>query len=406
MARLLCVWEQGGQLGHLNSLKLPIELALQMGHEVFLAARELYNVKLVLGDLPITLLQAPFKQHIAAAAADQYLSYTHLIHRQCFSTADELEGFVRAWRGIFELVNPAAVMFDHSPTALIAALPFAFQKILIGQGFEIAPPPAAEGAPFAPFPTTTLTPEVSAQLLHHDAALLERINQVLASECGYRLEHLHGMYAQADHCLCMTWPALDPFGPRSDLHYLGAQSLQIERAPQWPQGPGARVFGYLQFFPGLQILLNDLQAAGVRALLCVRDAPVEWVQATADKPVRVTTEPVDIRRVAAEANWVISHANHSTVAALAGLPQLLIPRHQEQLFLALRLVRRGCAAMAFQDQPGFTKAIEAMQMQTALASNALQLQAELATIEPQRSVEWTRNVLTQTLGNDAEFSPI
>jgi len=43
------------------------------------------------------------------------------------------------------------------------------------------------------------------------------------------------------------------------------------------------------------------------------------------------------------------------------LPQLVIPLHQEQLFLALRLVSRGGAAMAFQDQNAYTAAIDTVQ---------------------------------------------
>jgi hypothetical protein len=67
------------------------EVALQMGHEVFLAARELRHVKSVLGDLPVKVLQAPFKQNIGNATADQFLSYTHLIARHCFADANELD---------------------------------------------------------------------------------------------------------------------------------------------------------------------------------------------------------------------------------------------------------------------------------------------------------------------------
>jgi UDP:flavonoid glycosyltransferase YjiC (YdhE family) len=91
--------------------------------------------------------------------------------------------------------------------------------------------------------------------------------------------------------------------------------------------------------------------------------------------VRITNEPVDIHQVASQARFVINHANHSTVATLcaAGVPQLLIPRFQEQLFLALQLVRQGCAAMAFQDQTGFSNAVTAMLNQPSIVSQAKQM---------------------------------
>ena len=375
MARLLCVWEQGGQLGHLNRLKLPIEVALQMGHEVFLAARELRHVKSVLGDLPVTVLQAPFKQNIENAGADQYLSYTHLIARQCFSDADELDALCGAWRGLYDLVQPQAVLFEHSPTALVAALPYGFKKVLIGQGFMLPPAPESIDAPFAVFPTTPDTPQAREALLKDDAALLGCINQSLERSGGLHVRHVYGIYAQADHTFCMTWPAMDPFGPRTGLHYLGAPSMHLKRAPEWPHGGGPKVFGYLQMFLGLPQLIQDLAQAGVNGLLCVRDAPADMVAAHSQGPVRITTEPVDIHQIALQARFVINHANHSTVATLcaAGVPQLLIPRFQEQLFLALQLVRQGCAAMAFQDQTGFSNAVTAMLNQPSIALQAKQM---------------------------------
>jgi hypothetical protein len=399
MARLLCVWEQGGQLGHLNRLKRPIELALQMGHEVFLAARELRNVKAVMGDLPITLLQSPFKQNLDNAGADQYLSYTHMLTRQCFSDADELDALTRAWRSLFDLVQPQAVLFDHSPTALVGALSHRFKKIVIGYGFEIPPAFAGPDVPFGRFPTTPDTQQVHSALLKDDSALLGCINQVLMRQSAAPLGRLTDIYAQVDHTLCLTWPALDPFGPRADLQYLGSQSLEGGQVPQWPPGVGPKVFGYLQAFPSLPQLLQDLQSAGVRALLCVRDAPDQWVQSQPIGPVRLTNALVDMRCVASEADWAISHGNHTTAATLAraGLPQLLIPRHQEQLFLSLRLVRRGSAAMVFQDQTGFSAAIAAMRDQPLLATQARLLQTELAPIDPQHGIFMIMDVLYKAL---------
>ena len=102
MARILCVWELGTDLGHLSHLRLPIEIALQLGHEVYLAARQLNRIPDVLGDMPIVYLQAPFKQNVVAADQSAFLSYTHLMARQCFSGADELEMYARAWQAIFE----------------------------------------------------------------------------------------------------------------------------------------------------------------------------------------------------------------------------------------------------------------------------------------------------------------
>jgi UDP:flavonoid glycosyltransferase YjiC (YdhE family) len=58
---------------------------------------------------------------------------------------------------------------------------------------------------------------------------------------------------------------------------------------------------------------------------------------------------------------------------LAGLPQLLIPRHQEQLLLARRLVAQGSALLAYQDQPGYAKEINALLTNPDLRTSAATL---------------------------------
>jgi hypothetical protein len=66
MARIVFVWEQGAKIGHLNNLRLPIEIAVKTGHQVILVARELHGLKSIICDLPITCMQAPFKQNTVA----------------------------------------------------------------------------------------------------------------------------------------------------------------------------------------------------------------------------------------------------------------------------------------------------------------------------------------------------
>ena len=55
MARVLCVWEQGTNLGHLSHLRAPLQVAQALGHELTLAARELHRIPEVLTGLRLGL---------------------------------------------------------------------------------------------------------------------------------------------------------------------------------------------------------------------------------------------------------------------------------------------------------------------------------------------------------------
>ena len=380
MATVLCTWELGSGLGHWSTLLLPIEAALRMGHRVLVAARHLSHATEVLRDLPVTYLQAPFKQDVQPADHSAFQCFGHLIRRQSFSDSAELAMYLRAWRALFDLAKPDLVLFKHSPTALIASRSYRFKKVVIGNGFSIPPQHFSDSTPFAPFVTTPRTPEVMHALRADDAALLGVINTALTQLGSAGFSSLAEVYAQADERIFLTWPELDHFGTRPGVHYLGSPRPQRRDAPVWPPGGGAKVFAYVSMVPAMEQLLRDLAEARVCTLMYVRDLPQPLKDRYASDQMRFVGQPVDLSEVAARAAWVINHANHASAAAfmVAGVPQLLIPRHQEQLFLALRLRSQGCALMAFQDQPGFATEISAMGTNPLLRQHAQRLQQQCA----------------------------
>ncbi len=379
MGRLLCVWEQGGHLGHLSHLRMPVEVALAAGHTVYVAVRELQQVRLVLGDLPVQYLLSPCKPDAPVASQQEFLSYTQLLDRQCFGSAAELQLYLGAWRTLFDVVQPDLVLFEHSPTALVAAHAYRFKKVNIGTGFTVPPGPADGSAPFLPFPHIRLTPQTTSVLLQADRQMLERINQSLAWLGAAPLPNLHAIFAQVDAQYLMTWPELDQFGERSSACYLGVEPPLARALPEWPSAGGQKVFAYIDAFPALEVLLQDLRAASTCCLLFVRKLPNPMRQAFTSASMQFVDHPVDLAAVASQADWVISHGGHSTVAFFArkGLAQLLIPRHQEQLFTALRVVSQGGAGMAFQDQSAYGAAVTAMVGNAQLRSHARTLGVRL-----------------------------
>lgn len=381
MARVLCVWELGAELGHISKLRLPMAIALEEGHQVFLAARELRRVKLILGDMPITYFQAPLK-HRDLRPEPIHQSFGQMLAHQCFGNVDETEILLRAWGSLFDLVQPDLVLFEHSPLALAAAYGRPFKKVLVGSGFMLPPLPLQPSDPFAPFITTPRTPEMLQALSAHDAGLVQTINQAIARTGRPLLSALSDIYAQADHYFLMTWPQLDHFGPREGLYYLGTEPPQPQAAALWPPGAGPKVFGYLHPIPMLERLLQDLRAAQVCTLLVVRDLPEELKRTYSGDHLRFSDQLVDLAQVAREADWVISHANHNTVATFmfAGVPQLMIPLHQEQLFAGLRLVQQGVAALAFQDQSSFVNEITLLNTNLEMRDKAVKLAAQCTAI--------------------------
>jgi hypothetical protein len=381
----------------LSNLRLPIEIAIAQGHRVVVAARELDNIPKVLGNLPVHYLQAPFRQHRTSIDAAALPSFTHLLARQCFTNVDELAMHLRVWRNMFDLVRPDLVLFEHSPTALIAAHSYRFKKIVVGNGFTV-PPAQAEGAttPFASFPTTSNTPAVQQGLLHDDAEVLKLINLSLPLVGAPALASMHAIYAQADAVFLMTWPVLDQFGARANEAYIGIEPPQRRAEPEWPGGHGPKVFGYLQLFPALETLLQDLTTAQVCALLYIRGLPAELRRKWTGPQLQFADQPVDLSSVAKQSDWVINHGNHSTSAHFlaSGVPQLMIPLYQEQLFLAQNLAQEGAALIAYQDQASFAPVVTELHLQPKYRLHAKRLALQCGPYDTQHLGNTVRRVFT------------
>lgn len=399
MATVLCTWELGANLGHFSQLRIPIELALAAGHRVVVAARHLQFAHVALGGLAVDYMQAPFKHEAAPLTTAQSLSMGRVMAHQCFSSAEELQTYLSAWRGIFDAVRPDMVLFEHSPTAMIAAYGLPFHKVSTGNGFA-NPVPSTEKMPFGFFPNSPRDAGTLAQLHGDDQRLLRIIHAAQSMRGQPELPDLNTIFGQLDAQWLMTWPQLDHFGARPEALYLGSAPLAQGAAVQWPKGPGPRVFGYLGTPPSIVQLLESLQQANVCALLYARRVPAQLRKRFEGPSMRFIDAPVDLRVVASEADWVINQGNHSTLAAfaLAGIPQLLIPEHQEHYFLTLRMLEHKAAAMAYQNQKSFANAVQAMMTHQPLREGANKLAQSMAAsvvAEPEQTI---RQQLRQILG--------
>ncbi|HEX4000857.1 MAG TPA: hypothetical protein VHX65_20080 [Pirellulales bacterium] len=260
MATILLAWELGGGLGHLMNLR-PIAIELpRRGHRVFAALRDLSQAHKIFGGSGVALLQAPFK-HGRMLEIQPCCTFAHILHNVGFSNVDELSTMVGAWRQIFEFVRPDLIVFDHSPTALLAARGVAVRKALIGTGF-FAPPNVA------PLPNLRTWLAVDrAQLQTDESQVLATMNATLDRLGQSPLQNVAELFAEVDENFLLTFRDLDCYERPAETNYFGMWAGNIGAPPQWPAGPGRKVFGYLKPFSELPRLLQELCRSGNPTLL-------------------------------------------------------------------------------------------------------------------------------------------
>jgi hypothetical protein len=373
----------GSNLGHLTNLKLFVDAAIEQGHKVSLAIRELQNVTTIFDSKTIKLYQAPHIRRQKQSYSQPIVSFSQLIHRQVFTNEQELTGLYLAWNSLFDAVNPDLVVYDHSPSALVASVGKSWQKWIVGSGFLI---PRTDGPFMGVFPGLKPSIENDSVLQAAENSLLKTINSVLESNHVEPLKSVKHIYQQSEQQLLLTLPELDHFGARSNGQYLGVKLGRSGVEPRWLAGDGCKVFVYLRPFPQMAELFNTLLENSVRILLYARDIP-EALQKKFQGKISFSALPVNLTLAYAEADYVISHGNHGAAAQAlyCGVPQLLIPKQQEQMLLAKRVEQLGMGVVAHRSQPEY---LSTWQKLTSITKQSISQQtASIIGSQPQSSAE-------------------
>lgn len=373
MATVVCIWEQGSNLGHLGNLRQVALRSIERGHQVWVLAKDLENVHRLFSDLPVHIMQSPVKRTAGDDGKRILQSFSQLIRHSCYRDRKDLKTYVQAWRSVFEVLKPDIVFYDHSPLALVASWGLTFTKVLLGSGFTLPP---TETPLFGVFPTVSNTQQQLIKNRQQEQTLLEDIASVYNELDLSGFNQVADIYRQADHVIRLTIPEFDHFGPRPVGGYVGV----------WPSFGGAelcwsgvkkyKVFAYLQPFVQLPVLLDQLVEANAEVVIYSPSLKQKDRQRLASSLVKFSDDPLDLQSVAGQVDFAITHGNHdtSTQLSLAGTPLLLIPRHQEQQLFSLRLQRLGVGVSSFQDQASYASEINELLNNSSYRENAVALQ--------------------------------
>ncbi len=336
--RILFAWELGANFGHL-SRDLPLaRLCHGRGFEVVMVVGDLATTARLLVDEGVTLLQAP-RLRPPAGRRRLPVNYADMLLREGYEDEVALAGALAGWRGLIELIRPSCLVFDHAPTALLAARSSELPALILGPGFEI--PPAGDVLP-------SFRPEQDiprATLRAAEELWLVRVNAVLAGVRATPLARLSELFAP-ERTWFTTFEELDPFAPRPQARYIGPVALMpAAREVAWQTRGAPRVFAYLRpSVPRVEQLLEALQGLGAEVLCVMPGIPDEWRSRFAR--LRCLDHPVDIATALGGADLVVCYGTHTVAQALLfGRPVLLVPQVIEQYLSGLAFERTGTGLM-------------------------------------------------------------
>ena len=347
MARIMFAWELGLGFGHLAPYLDLVKALKKKGHVVVFAARDVTNAEKVFGRDGVVILQAPIMLRKAANPYKVQYNYTQLVHNNGFADPLDLLARVKAWLHLFQYVRPDVTLFDHSPTALVAARAVKSKRILSGSGF-LVPPPGV------PLPNMRYWEKFDTpQVQRSEDGVVERINKVLGAMKIAPLAHMEDLF-KADAQFLLGFGELDHYPQRKNGNYLGIfPSAMNADEPKWPAAGNRRVFAYLHPFKTLPVLLQVLKKLGLRTLIYAPDVPDEFKKKHASESIAWAARPLDMKKVAAQCDLGITSGTYGTTCdlLLAGKPVLMMPQNLERIMVTRRVLQTRAGLVAPINRP-------------------------------------------------------
>jgi UDP:flavonoid glycosyltransferase YjiC (YdhE family) len=322
----------------------------------------------------------------------QTLTFPVALRDGGFDDAAELIALTTSWQSLIALVKPDLIVTEHAPAALLAAALLRLPCARLGSSFMV-PPLSAPMPVLAPWWSKASLAERQAA----DSLAESVINQCCAHFGHPGFENFAAFHGTAEDYV-KTWPELDHYGPQAGRYYYGPMiGFEGSTRPPWPKGEGAKIFAYLPAdVRDRAVMIEALTAYGAPTLLHGGTAPEQL-----PAHIHFSPQAVDMAYVGEQAQVVINHAGHGTVAAALrfGKPQLLLPSTLERNILAYRVARAGIAILPEQDSPTadhLAARLEHLVSDAALAASTQRRAAPYANYNPEdAATELAEDVLEQ-----------
>jgi hypothetical protein len=346
MKKILCVWELGGNFGHLTNLATIAETLVKNGFEVVVALRDLQSAEWIFQTIPVILLQSPV--FLGRSRLNERPSnMADILYGLGYGNSSALAGLVSAWRGLFKLVRPEIIIFDYAPTALLAASDLPVKRIVTGIGFSDLPP----GNPIISLEEVKSSRPID--LKSREAEIVNNINLVAKLFRLPRVNYISDLYS-ADKSVVANIPALDIYAKfRRDVVYRRPEMLR-NRFPrqEWPKRGELKVLMYLDYnVKNVPVVLQLLKEMNLSLLGFIKNIGENDRLKLNDESCTMINSNLDIESALETANIVIVHGGNLLVQAILSNKKVVsLPTQLEQRCMVRALEENQLGIVVYPDQ--------------------------------------------------------
>jgi len=295
--KVLLGWELGGGQGHIQRLATLARILEAHGVEPVFALKS-YNIKGM--SFPWQIVFAP---RLPFSGRSESYTFADILETFGFGNTNLLRSHLQTWRSILLEVKPSLIITDHAPGLVLAAHGLV-PTLVTGDSFAVPPP--VEVFPPLRFPV----PSESVQRQ-------EQVSNTVAEVV--KLDAPLGQVLSGDASFIFGIPELDPYRHlRTNDQYVSVHITPIPNDLYRADGPA---WAYLyDDYPYRDLVLQVLRS---------------------ESEFKPLTEVLSGKSLA------IHHGSSTTAITclLAGIPQLVFPRHLEHQLNAIALSQLGVATM-------------------------------------------------------------
>lgn len=400
MANILFTWEIGEGSGHIAPYIELIRQLEQDGHQVFFAARQLYHVFRLFKDTRVTFLQSPTLTSPSATLQNPVDSYAKILNNSGYYHPDSITGMIIAWKNLYNLVKPDLIIFDYSPTAMLAARSYPAKTLHMGSGFFCP----ADTSPIVGLNELQCLPQDQEELRRFEAFLLNNINLALANTGIPPLGKLGDMHL-ADKRLFFGFHELDHYRNRQDGQYIGMFKSPPGALPEWPSGNGPRIFAYTKPFATLPSLLETLNKNKWPTLIYPDGVSQQLIRRFSSPTLKFVNQRLDMQSLGKTADIAICNGNFGTTyeMLMAGIPMLLLPLHAEQHIGSINIERIGAGLCAKHRAPqGMAIKLQALASDPRFRAAARQFADTHHNFTHDHAMQASLAAIQTLLGHDAQ----
>ena len=332
--RVLLAWETGAGRGHLVTLKtVAAALGPDFTYDAALCRMDHADEIAPLCDLVFPAACLYYDQAgVRGPGGTRTATWAEFLADSGFRDSEFLATQVRWWQDVLSARSTDLLVADYAPCALMAAYSMGIPAVIVGTGYGIPPENLAS------FPV--FLPEFS-HCLYDEAETLSVVNAAVTPLGVPRLQSLSDVYRRSDE-LVRTLDILDPYRGQRDRPLLPP----VTDVSSLIAGEGEEIFIYFS--------TSELEDEAVMKAVCTLGLPVRAFCPGLSEPaaaqlraagIRLETAPVPVDRLARRSRMIVNSGQHGILCLglAAGLSQICIPQHLEQLYHARRAEDHGVA---------------------------------------------------------------